>query len=316
MTDVIVVGAGPAGACYALAAARAGASVLLAGPPPRHRQHTVELLAGRAGDTMVRLGVLGLVSRPCAGVLASWGSAVIDKPAVLDPDGGGWIVDRAVLDPALVDAAMSAGCSRVPARIDAVERSGTGWRVRVAGAWWHADRLVLATGRAGGLCRAAGVVRDVTHRMTALVGWADAALPDLGDRLHVAATRDGWWYAIGCGQGTALGLCTDTDLLRTNGSSGLGWHGQRVDTWHRSATTARLVGPMPPGVTIIGDAALAVDPLSGHGLALAIQGAWLAATDPAGYPDWLADMTAGHEASERAVYAAAGMAGPFWHRRR
>ncbi|MEU4446186.1 FAD-dependent oxidoreductase [Actinosynnema sp. NPDC050801] len=310
--DVVVVGAGPAGACHALAAARAGASVLLVGPPARHRRHTVELLTAGAHDAVAGLGVVGLPARPCAGVLASWGGAVVDKPALRTPGGAGWIVDRTALDPALVAAAVSAGCTWVPAKAQGVERDGGAWRVRVGGEWRRADRVVLATGRTARLPRL-GITREVTHRMTALTGWVDARLPGLGDRLHVTAAPGGWWYAIGCGAGTALGLCTDTDLLRT--VDRFAWAGHRVDTWHRSATTARTTGPAPPGVAVIGDAALAADPLSGQGLALAVEGAVLAADDPTGYPDWLARATAAHAAGARAVYSAAGLDGPFWRRR-
>ncbi|MEQ6901799.1 hypothetical protein, partial [Nocardioides sp. YIM 152588] len=56
--------------------------------------------------------------------------------------------------------------------------------------------------------------------------------------------------------------------------------------------------------------ALSVDPLWGHGLALALDGArrW----DDDGYRDWLAERAEDHEAAARATYADAGFDPGEW----
>ena len=67
--------------------------------------------------------------------------------------------------------------------------------------------------------------------------------------------------------------------------------------------------------TLVGDAALAVDPLSGYGITLAVEGA--ARWSDRDYADWLADTARRHERMESSVYRAArGVDGPFWDQRR
>jgi flavin-dependent dehydrogenase len=319
--DAIVVGAGPAGAAYAHAAARAGAGVLLIGRAPRHPPHTLELLAGRAREPLAALGLLEAATGaapPCRGTLSRWhGGDFLERPSLLDPDGGGWIVDRAVLDGALLRAVVRAGAARTPHRASAAERGVRGWRVRVGDVWARAPRLVLASGRASGFPGRAGVTRRIAHRLVALVGWTPERLPELGERLFVDAQPEGWWFGIGTPAGTALGCCTDADLVRPatahwrRVAGPLGGAGPRV----RAGTIGGLAAVPPAGVQVIGDAALAVDPLSGHGLALAFESAARAADDPDGLSAWIAEVETAHAEQAAELYLAAGAHGAFWRRR-
>ena len=329
MSDVLVIGAGPAGTSYALAAARAGANVLIAAPRPRHRPYALELLSGRAWPTIERLGVAALVTEttaPCAGVVGRWGSSTIDRSTILEPHGIGWIVDRSTLDIRLLEAAMSAGCAHAESVVDCVEPAGRGWRARAGGAWLYGDRVVLATGRVSRLVSRCGVPRSMPHQLVAIVGWVSSSLPDLGDRLYVADASDGWWYGIGRGPGTSLGFCTDLDLLGpgprrpaiswAHALEHFGWPpAEYVRPSLRLAFTGVLDGPVPDRMQLVGDAALALDPLSGHGLTIALESALRAVTDPSGYPAWLAEVTATHLVQQRKVYSAAGQKGHFWERR-
>jgi hypothetical protein len=54
------------------------------------------------------------------------------------------------------------------------------------------------------------------------------------------------------------------------------------------------------------DAALSVSPLSGHGVALALHGAVLAAEDPVRYREWLLRTALDHAAEETACMSHAG----------
>ncbi len=356
--DVVVCGAGPAGATYAYMLARAGASVLLAGTGPRHPPHSLELLDGRAGDVLTRCGLAETVVADavrCAGVVGTWGqTGLLDKPALLDPYGGGWIIDRAVLDGRLVAAAVEAGAAHVtasvrtaqpvpPFKIDGIEsplavahRADRRWWVGTTAGSLHCGQVVIATGRTGRLPERCGIRRMARDRLMAAVGWVNAAIPDLGDRVRIDAVPSGWWYRIGYGAGTAAGFVTDTDLLhpgpdRMNATwrhavGHLGWRTPaQLRLRPRAAHTAVLaellsrdvagLAGSPYRIPVIGDAALAVDPLSGHGLAIAFESAWRAASDPLGYREWLADTAAQHHRQEREIYAAAGYPGPFWRRR-
>ena len=59
-----------------------------------------------------------------------------------------------------------------------------------------------------------------------------------------------------------------------------------------------------PPVRRVGDAALSVDPLSGHGLTLALEGALRCLDDD--YPDWLQAQAEDHARAARSAYALGG----------
>lgn len=326
--DTLVVGAGPAGTAHAIACARMGASVVLAGPESRHAPYTLELVSGRSREALERLGLFEEVLRratPCAGIFASWSfdDRIVDKPAALDPLGPDLIVDRSTLDSALVDHAASLGVTVAQSSVKAVEREDSGWRVLAGGAWHRCDRVVLATGRASSFPARCGIARRVNRHLVAAVGCLDRGMSGLVDRLCVDATSEGWWYALGLSDQTAIGFVTDTLQIRAAPGSAIDFAVQRLE-WplasagrphFRLAYTAETTDPFPEGMTAVGDAALAVDPLSGHGLALAFESAWMAASEPNRYPEWLADQSVHHANAEGAVYASAGRSEPFWLRR-
>jgi flavin-dependent dehydrogenase len=271
----------------------------------------LELLSGRAHESLRQLSLLEAVTRDvptCGGVISRWGAATTERPALLDPDGGGWIVDRAIVDAAVLDAAVKAGVHWRATISRNVRPAGAGWRVAAADAWHRCERVVLATGRASNLALRCGLRRPCTSRLVAVVGWVAEPIDRLGDRLYVADAEDGWSYALGCDRGTSMGFCTDLDLLPGPANYA---HGVR----RRPAFTGAVIGEPPAEMQVVGDAALAVDPLSGHGLALAFEGSLRAARDPGGYPEWLARITESHAIQEQGVYAAAGRTGEFWRRR-
>jgi hypothetical protein len=84
----------------------------------------------------------------------------------------------------------------------------------------------------------------------------------------------------------------------------------------RLGFTGCLDQELPSGLQVIGDAALAVDPLSGHGLRLAFESVRNAIEVPESYQEWISSAWQEHEAEERRVYSSAGISGPFWQRRR
>jgi flavin-dependent dehydrogenase len=329
--DVCVIGAGPAGACAAASAARHGASVLLV-DPFRPARRGLELLSGRTGPALAGLGVLDDVLRTSTastGTVARWGTAdFLEHPAVLDPWGGGWIVDRTTLDGLFVHCALASGVRPVIARATRLAPDGGATVVAIGNAETvRAEVVVVATGRPAALRGAVGPAA-VGRRIVALVAdLGPAAVPDLGTRLLVDRDADGWWYGLATPERTTVGYCSDGDLVG-HGRAGVGatWRnacaradwlppavaGETPRVRSRTTGTAAVPGR---GVRLVGDAALSVDPLSGHGLALAVEGGvrWAEPHLPA----WLAAAAKAHADQERVVYAAAAhQDGPFWRRRR
>lgn len=329
--DVCVVGAGPAGACAAAFAAASGASTVLV-DLPRTAHRGLELLSGRAVHRLAELGVLEQIQRggtACTGTVSRWATRnFIVRPAVLDPWGSGWIVDRGWLDALLVGNAVRRGARLVRGRVVAVDQQGGLVNVRFyGGGGVQADTVLVATGRPGRLI--GGPSALVRHRIVVLTAeLPGGAVPDLSHQLLVDRAPEGWWYALSSADVTTLAFCTDGDLV------GCGPTGT-LDAWRRACLTADW---LPEGARrqtprvrsriitaartssdgaarLIGDAALSVDPLSGHGIALGMEGAarW---ADPR-YLEWLAAVAADNLIQERNAYRASlgAVGGRFWTRR-
>lgn len=343
--DVAVIGDGPTGAAHAAAHEAAGRHVALIGAGAAHPRGTYELLSGRAAPVLHILGVLDTVrdrGTPCAGTVFRW---MHDRFAQQNGQqaqwNGGWMIDRHWFDPMVRAAATCRpGVTSVSARVSGAEPDRGGWRVactravngRTEAFAVRARHLILAGGRTGRAVNRYGVHRRIHHRMVSIVTREPIPVPELGPRLLVDSAADGWWYAMGDGTGTTIGYVTDIDLL-SRGPDRL------TATWRQAA---RGVDWLPPGAAQaplrartsvvacadlgtdaeqlplpVGDAGLAADPLSGHGLVLGLRGALHAAADPADYLAWLARQQHEHREQERLLYRAERRypASAFWRRR-
>jgi len=332
--DICVIGAGPAATASAIAARDAGATVALVGTPRCTPPGTLELLSTDACDTLVELGLRDLVqnsSQPCAGTVSRWfADEFIERSCLLEPRGGGWIVDRAALDPLLLAQAAAHGVLVLPERVIAVDTGdGTGV-VHVATRRENlcAAAAVVATGRGAGVVRRT-TNRTVRHRAVALCLTMHAdAIPGLGQRLLVDRAPNGWWYALADTHSTSVVYCVDADTITTMGGTAATWHdacGAATD-WLPGVAASRapyarpaVLGSTRPvahrSVRLVGDAAIAVDPLSGHGLTLALESATRWAD--ADYADWVSETDRFHQQRERETYrpAVGPVDGPFWSRR-
>lgn len=333
--DVCVIGAGPAAAASAIAARQAGAAVLLAGTLRSPRTGTLELLSTTAANTLLELGLYDLVrttAHPCAGSVSRWfADEFIEHSCLLEPRGGGWIVDRAALDPLLLIEVAARGVQVLPERAVAVEPdAGTrSVQVRTRREKLSAATVIVAVGRGAGVVRRT-TSRTLRHRMVALtVTLKPEAIPGLGHRLLVDRAPNGWWYALADTRATSIGYCVDADTLTTMGGTAAAWHEgcRAASDWLPRTAIGRAprVRPATIGSTwpvaqhsvhLVGDAAFALDPLSGCGLALALESATRWADED--YVDWSRETDEIRQHEERQIYraAAGGFDGPFWTRRR
>jgi 2-polyprenyl-6-methoxyphenol hydroxylase-like FAD-dependent oxidoreductase len=289
---VVVLGDGPAGASAAAAATRQGLDAVLLGHGRVAAPGTLEVLDARATSALLALGWYdAVVSRamPCHAVVVRWDADdYVERTSLLAPGGLGWVVDRAWFDP-LVRARAAADGVR---RLDAADAPVT----------------VLATGKhAPGERRALGP--DLVTLTAALPA---AAAPGLRGRLVVESVDDGWWSAVADEETCAVSF-TLPRASAPRGTSALRalWQGAvgRGPAW-LPRDAGRLVPRARPvrsqlsvstdGPLRVGDAALSVDPLSGHGLTLALEGGLRCLAH--GYEEWLVQQADEHAAAGEALY--------------
>jgi 2-polyprenyl-6-methoxyphenol hydroxylase-like FAD-dependent oxidoreductase len=272
--DIVVLGAGPSGSVVARRLAAAGARVALVGAPSRGGW---EGLSARSRSLLAEEGIdawASVLEGPCArsGVWAE------GRPI----EGLEWLVERRRLAAALRGGAVQAGADFRPDTVLHSERIAGQWRVHLrAGAPLTAGLVVDARGRRGPQRRGPLLLavgqQFRRHR---------AAQP--GTQIH--ATDFGWcWWA-----GHADSLWVQVVSRR---------HARRPSEWIAAAAAqiaplaraledaaavgeavarpahARLgLGGCDASLWRAGDAAFALDPLSGQGVYEAVRGARLVAT--------------------------------------
>ena len=355
--DVVVAGAGPAGAATALRLAAAGRSVAVLERSRFHQPRIGETLAPAVAPLLRDLGVWDrfVALHP----LPSWGTrSVWDQPEPAEHShlvsgyGSGWHVDRLAFDRLLADAATGAGAQIwTGTSVATCRHDGAAWDVLCSdGRRLRGRLLVDATGRRAFLGRSLGARRLGFDRLVAIgAGWDGMDLAS-EHYLLVESTADGWWYTAPLPADAMVGmLMTDADLCRRDGLAETArWHARL----QAAAMTAARVGGAPPRSTprvfsaashrltrpddlrpwiAVGDAALAVDPLTGSGVLRALRTAQ-AAVDTVSRllddPGDAAALLARHESArdgectayltERARYygTVRRYVSPFWTRRR
>jgi len=301
--DVIVFGDGPAGAAAGLALARKGLSVALFSKP-RNSPPIGETLPPGIIRPLARLGLwetfLAAGHTATSGTVAIWGDErPYENDFFFNPYGQGWHLDRGRFDAMLLTAARAAGADicAIPA-LDCVSKLGAGWTVmteKASGVGALSARWVIdATGRAAWLAKRAGAKRHRVDRLVALVRFASVSVIS-EQRTLIESCQDGWWYAAALPQERVVAaLFTDADLLPRGAQ-------QRAQLWDRRLGETQLIASVLPTAGVasvihtvaacseravpcagknwlaVGDAAGSYDPLSGQGIAKAINSALQAA---------------------------------------
>jgi flavin-dependent dehydrogenase len=221
--DVLIVGAGPAGAVAALNLAPTRQVILV------ERQAQTAPRIGEALPPVARrlLTDMGLFDAflaeghaPCYGNRAVWGNTdPVDTDFLRDPDGHGWHLDRVRFDAWLRRVAIARGARILkPARLTGIGRGGEGWRAQFATARGQvnvtAALAIDAGGRAAPLARRLGAQRQATDRL--VCGWVHGRARPIGrgsGLTTVEAVEDGWFYTAPLPEeGRVLAFLTDADL--------------------------------------------------------------------------------------------------------
>ena len=278
--DCVVAGGGPAGAFAARELTRAGCRVLMVDPMTGRPR--LEGLSVRVAQLLSARGleaVLQFATGPAP--------RTVDWSGLRNQANGEHLVQRPEFDGALRDAAVAAGADLVIGRIGQVRKdeSGQGVVARLStGETVRARLLIDARGR-----QAPSRQRLKGPATLALSVKLDGAAP--AARTQVAATPQGWiWHAEAPGFGRWLQICVDADSLAGGGQDALAERLTRflkqphLEASLADATLAATVMARSCGLVLsapelslpvipVGDAAVAIDPLSGHGLFWALSSA-------------------------------------------
>ena len=347
--DVLVAGGGPAGSTVALDLSRRGFRVALIEQSAYDDFRVGETVPPEIRRLLAGLGVwdqfLASERLESYGIRTAWETAAPRHHDFLfNPYGCGWHVDRARFDAMLAAAAERAGAVLMTsARITAFQQDAkANWLVEVdhAGktAMLHARWLLDATGRKASLSSELGCRAEVVDR---LIG-ATALLPTSGNEqcILIESVENGWWYSAPLpGARTVFAYMTDSDLWTPSSWPDL------LNAAPLTSERASIPAPCPPvrvvsaasmlrqPVTgpnwmLVGDAAFAVDPLSGQGIYKTIEAGLQSAAaiarasegDTSGlteYENWTCESFRSYLAVRRQFYSSVQRwpASPFWQRR-
>ncbi len=301
--DVVVVGAGPAGACAALAARRAGASVLLLDRADFPRDKACgDGIAAHALDVLAELGVrdpvAGFAPVPALRLVAPAGGQVarrLPRPA--------YTVPRRVFDARLVAAAVAAGAELRRHPVRRVEaRDGL---VVLDGGVAAARAVVGADGAGSVVRRGLGFAGNPDgHLALAIRGYAPVAGP-LEQRIVTSAAHwpaYAWSFPIGDGRANVgYGeLLVGHPITRAHLLARLAALLPGVDPAevtdlraHQLPFSTRRPPPGRGRIVLAGDALSLINPLTGEGIFYAVLSGALAGSAAARSPATAADRYAG-----------------------
>ena len=314
-TEVLVAGAGPAGATVARLLALRNLRVLLVDPLGPSLQR-LEILAPSAYPVLEALDLLRLLDEPslacpCLGIRRRWGTSDVRVDDFLNhPGSRGAVIDRSRFDQALRSEARKAQAQFLRGRVVSVRKEEDSILATIRHGQSRSvvtARLVVdATGRPTAVARQLGARRIFSQRLVAekLVTTTLRTKNAQAAWLEVEAHDVGWSYSI-----IGPGGREESWRVYPAGQRERGGFLQRVD-----ASSVCLSSAAGQGWVAVGDAASSFDPITSQGLvnalstALVASGAILSSTGSASdkfevYSAALAHTFAFSEAGRAGVYS-------------
>lgn len=318
--DAVVVGGGPAGCAAALALVQQGYVVTVIERSSHQAARIGETLPPMSRQLLADLGVWDCFVRdehlPSFGVASAWGRGDLDEnDFIFNPHGHGWHLDRARFDGMLAAAAEEAGAEihRGAHVVSCAQDQNGAWDLEIGSSVrlhrYRARFVIDASGRAASFARKHGVRRIAFDRLIGVAAFlSPQAAPSPDARTLVEAVEDGWWYSARLPSSQlVMAYMTDADLYATRcRNRASSWeelmqcapHTQARTINHSfttapfviAANSARLESPAGKDWLAVGDAAMALDPLSSQGICQAMESGCRAAG--AMHEHWNGDKTA------------------------
>jgi 2-polyprenyl-6-methoxyphenol hydroxylase-like FAD-dependent oxidoreductase len=350
--DVLIAGAGPAGAAAAIALAdfAPALSICIADAPATDALRVGETLPPQIKPILEHLKVWQAFEadrhRPSHRTVSAWGGPeLLSNEFLFQAHQVGWQLDRARFD-AMLRGKAAERATLVTAKVIEAAHDGA-WSVSLDnGTRATARFLVDATGRGAFLARQNGVAFENLDRLVGSVMLFEQATDD-GLGLLIEAFPDGWWYTAALPDGRRIvAAMSDADLVRSLNLNQIdGFMRALGATQHvcQAVADARPIGSpalRPAGsrhiirdtalpLLCVGDAAACFDPVSGQGLFKAPRSGIFAAyavgdllcrDDDTGlerYRRFIADEFAAYRKTLREYYAMERRWAnrPFWQRR-
>jgi flavin-dependent dehydrogenase len=289
--DVAVIGGGPAGATIATRLAQMGHRVCLVERSQFPRRRLGESLTPGVLPLLETTGARGLVESagfPSARhVDVDWGAGASRRE--MPAGAGGLLVDRGRFDALLLDHARAAGVDVLqPALARVPERRDGAWRIPVDAEDGRVELTARFVAFAGGRSPRPRALRTGRPTLALHAWWTGGRLPDAP---RIVAGYEGWSWGVPIPDGTY-----DTLVFVDQAAAADGPREPVAQRFHRLVRASglldgceapRLTGPVRAAIATpwleadcvapdsirVGDAALALDPLSSSGVQKALQSA-------------------------------------------
>lgn len=305
--DVAIVGGGPAGAAAALSLRQnmPESQVAIFDAGRRTLWKPGETLSPTARPLLESLGCWSELQLAAAagsalesyGTESAWGSECVQASDFLfSQHGSGWRLDRVKFDAMMLKRAEEAGVAvhrgeKLTGSSDQDDR----WRLEFSGGSAEARFVIDASGRVARFAMERGARLELTDSLAGVFVLFEGASDVIAncDTL-IEARENGWWYSTSVPGGTlVMAWMSDTDLIREMRlKDAARWHELLAEsklTRERAAGATAITNPMIFAAqsqriskaagrrwAAAGDAAMAFDPLSSHGIMKALRSAKMA----------------------------------------
>jgi 2-polyprenyl-6-methoxyphenol hydroxylase-like FAD-dependent oxidoreductase len=294
--DVLIAGAGPAGAATAISLADFAPElrVCIVDAPSADALRVGETVPPQIRPILEHLKVWPRFEadrhRASYRTVSAWGGPeLISNEFLFQAHQVGWRLDRKRFD-TMMHTAAAARATCIAAKVDAVAFEAAEWRVRLSNGTQHTARFVVdATGRGSVVARTQGVRSETCDRLAgSIMLFEDAA--DEGEGLLIETFAGGWWYTAALPENRRIVACmSDADLVRPLGIGTMqGWMKALSETRHvhhvlgaarpvgspalRAAGSRHIARDATLPLLCVGDAASCFDPVSGQGIFKALRG--------------------------------------------